>query len=453
MDNYAVSNFEFNDLLCNGNLKQLENICDLILEKNLEIRWSSYAAINAGMSLDLCRKMFAAGCRGLCYGLESGSDTILKKMNKKYTAQNAETVIRNTFKSGIHTGINIIIGFPGETEPEFRETCDFVRRNVEYIDEVTNVSTCFIMPESDLGKNLTQYGVCFPANTECDPNCKSRYDDAGGDGSSYYALPDNTPLKRAQRLRTFLSLLSRLNVTNVIVNYETDANQEMPQFIEKLELNPKRIIHQDAWLDISQRGKLKLFFKEKEITSAVGLNTSFYIDGLWIDSSFGKWKIKETNNKLKLNLAWPNIPLTQSWKIIFEHNRTLLWEIKTNFKDAIRVHQIKIGLLLSCKYDKYHVTQRDYTFPENFDRHWKDLFASACEKIELTPSSELPKIAIDGKIDNKAYLQLQNSSSELKSRMVNFCLLPHDRKSGYNAVGQTFKFGDVAAGQLRLRLS
>jgi Fe-S oxidoreductase len=42
---YGITHVEFNDLLCNGNLHQLEKICDGLIGQDLHIRWISYAAI------------------------------------------------------------------------------------------------------------------------------------------------------------------------------------------------------------------------------------------------------------------------------------------------------------------------------------------------------------------------------------------------------------------------
>ena len=62
--------------------------------------------------------------------LQSGCTETLKRMNRKYTAVEFEEIvndIRNTFKDVILT-TDIIVGFPGETEEEFEETYNFLKR-------------------------------------------------------------------------------------------------------------------------------------------------------------------------------------------------------------------------------------------------------------------------------------------------------------------------------------
>lgn len=67
-------------------------------------------------------------CDHFHLSLQSGSDTVLKRMNRKYTTEQykeiAELIKRYMPNAGLTT--DIIVGFPGETEEEFSQTCKFV---------------------------------------------------------------------------------------------------------------------------------------------------------------------------------------------------------------------------------------------------------------------------------------------------------------------------------------
>ncbi|MBQ7669414.1 MAG: tRNA (N(6)-L-threonylcarbamoyladenosine(37)-C(2))-methylthiotransferase MtaB [Clostridia bacterium] len=62
--------------------------------------------------------------------VQSGSSTVLARMRRKYNASQAAEALETAKKiiPGIFFSADVIVGFPGETEEEFNETVDFVRR-------------------------------------------------------------------------------------------------------------------------------------------------------------------------------------------------------------------------------------------------------------------------------------------------------------------------------------
>ncbi|MBR2531875.1 MAG: tRNA (N(6)-L-threonylcarbamoyladenosine(37)-C(2))-methylthiotransferase MtaB [Lachnospiraceae bacterium] len=69
-------------------------------------------------------------CPHFHLSLQSGSDTVLKRMNRHYTAADFERscdILRRYYEHPAIT-TDIIVGFPGETEEEFRATCDLAEQ-------------------------------------------------------------------------------------------------------------------------------------------------------------------------------------------------------------------------------------------------------------------------------------------------------------------------------------
>ncbi len=75
-----------------------------------------------------------ADCKNLCpqfhLSMQSGCDTVLKRMRRKYdTARYLQSVedLKRAFP-GCAITTDMIVGFPGETEEEFSQSLDFIRR-------------------------------------------------------------------------------------------------------------------------------------------------------------------------------------------------------------------------------------------------------------------------------------------------------------------------------------
>ena len=60
--------------------------------------------------------------------MQSGSDEILKRMNRKYDSKHYMKIIKSCKKAmpNIAISTDIIVGFPGETEEDFKKTLEIV---------------------------------------------------------------------------------------------------------------------------------------------------------------------------------------------------------------------------------------------------------------------------------------------------------------------------------------
>lgn len=65
-------------------------------------------------------------CRHFHMSIQSATSSVLEKMKRQYTAQDVETSLANIQRkvSGAFVGMDVIVGFPQESEGEFKETYD-----------------------------------------------------------------------------------------------------------------------------------------------------------------------------------------------------------------------------------------------------------------------------------------------------------------------------------------
>jgi hypothetical protein len=159
VERYGVREFHFTDHGVNGDLAALEAFCDALIASGLEIRWQSFVQLRPEMDLPLLRKMVVSGCRRLNYGVESGSDVVLRAMRKPYTADDAARVLRLTREAGGEPIINLICGRPGETEEELHRTLDFLTENAPNISMVASVGFTGAHLHSPLLDEHQRFGV------------------------------------------------------------------------------------------------------------------------------------------------------------------------------------------------------------------------------------------------------------------------------------------------------
>lgn len=76
-----------------------------------------------------------SGCRELFIGIESGNDNTLKHIRKPFSSNIAYETITRILDAGIAVKCYFILGFPGETESELKDTFNLASRLQNYADK------------------------------------------------------------------------------------------------------------------------------------------------------------------------------------------------------------------------------------------------------------------------------------------------------------------------------
>jgi len=82
------------------------------------------------LSDELIETVFSSDkiCKYFHLPIQSGSDKILKKMNRGYTVKQYEKIIQKIKKIGVAISTDIIVGFPGETKKDFNKTASLLKK-------------------------------------------------------------------------------------------------------------------------------------------------------------------------------------------------------------------------------------------------------------------------------------------------------------------------------------
>jgi radical SAM superfamily enzyme YgiQ (UPF0313 family) len=124
---YGVRHILFVDDLFLASKPRTRKLCELILSTGTKITWSCTARVDT-VKPDILDIMRQAGCWEISFGLESGSNEVLQRMDKAADIERSEQAIRWTAAAGIRTKGLFILGYPGETVETIRVTKEFIRR-------------------------------------------------------------------------------------------------------------------------------------------------------------------------------------------------------------------------------------------------------------------------------------------------------------------------------------
>jgi radical SAM superfamily enzyme YgiQ (UPF0313 family) len=108
--------------------KRIEAICRGIEEHGITIEWGCEGRVDS-VCMDLFPAMARAHCRTLMFGIESGSQKILDRLQKEQTLAEIETAVSRAKKAGIEIVHGFfVVGIPDETEDDLRATFRFASK-------------------------------------------------------------------------------------------------------------------------------------------------------------------------------------------------------------------------------------------------------------------------------------------------------------------------------------
>jgi magnesium-protoporphyrin IX monomethyl ester (oxidative) cyclase len=127
---YGKHQIDFLDDNIAFNRERLVKICNLLIEKRLNIEWCTPNGVRAdALDPQLLALMRKAGCKKILVAPESGVQHIVDNvLKKKQNLQHVEKVVNAAHKVGIKVGCFFIIGMIGETKEDMKQTIHFAHK-------------------------------------------------------------------------------------------------------------------------------------------------------------------------------------------------------------------------------------------------------------------------------------------------------------------------------------
>ena len=141
----------------NPSWRWLDALVGHLERKRLGLEWYGYA-VPRGFTPERAALLRESGCRVLRFGVESGSSRLLRTMNKRFSPDDVDRAIRTCAEAGIWSHVNLIVGFPGETDDDIRLTLDLIERLGEWIDSA-RINPFYLHSATELYREYARGGM------------------------------------------------------------------------------------------------------------------------------------------------------------------------------------------------------------------------------------------------------------------------------------------------------
>ena len=124
VSDFGVEYVRFYDDLFTANKKWVLQFCELLDKERIKIKFR--VLVRAGTDKEVLKALKKAGCEAVGFGIESGSDRILKRIDKQITRQQIVETIKDCNRLKLWAVGAFIISLPDETKEDYKKTLSLV---------------------------------------------------------------------------------------------------------------------------------------------------------------------------------------------------------------------------------------------------------------------------------------------------------------------------------------
>ena len=147
----------FYDDTFNAGPKRVEQICDLILERKLDIFWRAEVRLDL-IDRPLLEKMKRAGLFHISFGIEAGSERVRREViHKRIEIGDFYNLVSWCLELGIIPNVFFIFSHPTETWEEAQETVSIIERFRGRVE--ASVAVLHVYPGTPLEKTAFETGL------------------------------------------------------------------------------------------------------------------------------------------------------------------------------------------------------------------------------------------------------------------------------------------------------
>jgi len=143
---FGISYISFADDTFTAKMDRAIEICKEIMKRNIKIEWSAATRVNF-VNKNVLEWMKKSGCRNIFFGVESGSQKILKNIRKHATMEQVSNAFNLCKEIGMQAGMGLMIGNPGEDKNTINETIKVVKK---IVPDTLATEILTIMPNTEI---------------------------------------------------------------------------------------------------------------------------------------------------------------------------------------------------------------------------------------------------------------------------------------------------------------
>ncbi len=165
---------------------------------------------------------------------------------------------------------------------------------------------------------------------------------------------------------------------------------------------------------VFNEGRLRFFYKDKELTSGLCGYTSLRASGIWYDSYQAAWEVLDSKDGNVLRCGyWPYLPVSQVWRVTQKDENTFEWSVEMEVYEEVALELEQTNLMLIKDYNFWssfngcHGDFRD-GFTQDYDilpfRFWSGKTEQLCAVDKIFPKiiflNSLAADPVNGIIEN-----------------------------------------------------
>ena len=167
IEEHGIKEIHFWDDTLSYHRKWMKDFCNKLIEENLDITWSCFAAVNT-VDEELLQLMAKSGCWRIFYGYETAVPSLAENIhtNKKNRDLNKmKQIAKYTREAGIEANGAFLIGLPGETPELAKQT---IQNSIELDPDYAQYHITTPYPGTKLYKEIKEgkWGKLLHENLE-----------------------------------------------------------------------------------------------------------------------------------------------------------------------------------------------------------------------------------------------------------------------------------------------